>query len=74
MHPSDSSYLVLGQDLNTPRFFNLQIKQIVSLGFRTDDAHTNLPARGFAFKNLLARILALQIFPLVVLLYGLVRP
>ncbi|QCD84066.1 hypothetical protein DEO72_LG2g4416 [Vigna unguiculata] len=58
----------------SPRFFNLYNTQIVSLGFRVYDAHTNLPACGLASMNLLARSHTLRTSPLVVLLYGPTRP
>ncbi|QCD94110.1 hypothetical protein DEO72_LG5g2189 [Vigna unguiculata] len=55
--------------LNTPRLFNLPITQIVSLGLKIYDAHTNLPAHGPAFTNLPARSPTLRNSLLVVLLY-----
>ncbi|QCD96670.1 hypothetical protein DEO72_LG6g1377 [Vigna unguiculata] len=58
--------LVLGQDLNTPRLFNLNFTQIVSHGLKIYDAHTNLPARGPAFTNLPARSPVLRTYPYVV--------
>ena len=48
-------YLVLGQDLNTPRIFNFQFTQIIDHGLKIYDAPTNLPARGSALRNLPTR-------------------
>ncbi|QCD79008.1 hypothetical protein DEO72_LG1g2645 [Vigna unguiculata] len=50
--------------------FHPSITQIVNLGIRIYDAHTNLPARGSASMNLPDRSPTLRTSLLVVLLYG----
>ena len=53
-------YLIL------PRLFNLHTNNKVSHGLRIHDAHMNLPARGLASTNLLARTPTLRTYPPIV--------